>query len=257
MLWSTSRRSIRSLWSCQLASQSSCNSHISSTTRHHASYITQRWYHILGTNSNNNNSNNNNNNSDNTGMNGLHFQHQYMSEEDQKQLLDELYALNDHVWRVKNKEEKPMDGVKYDQFLVKSSDLFGRTVIHILSTSLLTYLFLSSFLLSNLSSFHYLTLPSCSRDLVNPLMMCSSFILFLPFTSSLASTSLSLHTLLSSRVLAKSSSLLGEQLLISLFTCSVPSSHLSVHISLSSSPVVVYDRCTYTLFSGASLFDFL
>ena len=133
MLWSTSRRSIRSLWSCQLASQSSRNNHISSTT--HPSNITQRWYHILGTNSNNNSSNNNNN-SDNTGMNGLHFQHQYMNEADQKQLLDELYALNDHVWRVKNKEEKSMDGVKYDQFLVKSSDLFGRTVIHILSTSL-------------------------------------------------------------------------------------------------------------------------
>lgn len=56
-----------------------------------------------------------------------------MNEEDQKRLLDELYTLNNHVWRVKNKEEQPIAGVKYDQFLVKNSDQFGRTVIHILS----------------------------------------------------------------------------------------------------------------------------
>lgn len=59
-----------------------------------------------------------------------------MSAEDQTQLLEELHSLNSHVWKVKNKEEEPITGVKYEQFLVKNSDLFGRTVIHIFGHNL-------------------------------------------------------------------------------------------------------------------------
>lgn len=64
-------------------------------------------------------------------INGLNFQHHYMDEDHQKKLLDELYALHEHVWKVKNKEAQPIPGIKYEQFLVKNSDQFGRTVIHI------------------------------------------------------------------------------------------------------------------------------
>eukprot|EP00026_Physarum_polycephalum_P009618 Phypoly_transcript_09746.p1 GENE.Phypoly_transcript_09746~~Phypoly_transcript_09746.p1 ORF type:complete len:303 (+),score=37.80 Phypoly_transcript_09746:179-1087(+) len=77
-----------------------------------------------------------NNQDDSNKIPGLHFKHQYMDDKEQKQLLDELYDLNAHVWRVRNKEEEPISGVKYDQFLVKSSDLFGRTVIHIFGHNL-------------------------------------------------------------------------------------------------------------------------
>jgi hypothetical protein len=86
-----------------------------------------KWYSskvtIIGTTNNITNT---------TDITGLNYQHQYLNEEEQKELLDELYTLNNHVWKVKSREEQPIGGVKYDQFLVKSSDLFGRTVIHIL-----------------------------------------------------------------------------------------------------------------------------
>lgn len=63
---------------------------------------------------------------------GLNFQHQFMDEESQNKLLEELYTLNEHVWKVRNKQAEAIPGLKYDQFLVKNSDQFGRTVIHIL-----------------------------------------------------------------------------------------------------------------------------
>jgi len=106
------------------------NNFLSNTSQQHVPknnlHPPKRWYSsqisLIGTENNNNNI---------KAINGLHFQHQFMNNDEQQQLLDELYTLNSHVWRVRNKEEEPISGVKYDQFLLKSSDLFGRTVIHI------------------------------------------------------------------------------------------------------------------------------